>query len=121
MKKLFLVVMLSVTLPVIPQTKYGKWLDTTKDSQGSTLTWGGSKVLMTEEYEVTQTHEICADVEEFFMEKSNIGHFDVDFKGMRTSARFEFTTRYAAEHWVEKFCTPDSLLSIRNGRGARLQ
>jgi hypothetical protein len=102
------------------QDKPGKWLDTTKDTLSdkySFVVGGGGKLLLTEDYEVVKTHEICASLYGVFMEQSQLGRYNVNFKGMRTSATFTFTTQYDAEHWVEKWCTPESLLSIRGGRG----
>lgn len=97
---------------------YGKWDDVTKDHGGySFIGNGGGKILIVEDYEVLQTHEVCATVYGYFLEKSEHGRFDVNFKGMRTTATFTFTNQYDAEKWVQKFCTPESLTSIRKGRG----
>lgn len=75
-------------------------------------------ILLTEDYEVLQTHEICASITGYFLEKSDLGRYAVNFKGMRTSATFVFTTQDAAEKWVERFCTPESLTSIKAGHGS---
>jgi hypothetical protein len=97
----------------------GKWEDTSKDAGDVYFITSGanSKPILSEDYEVTQTHEVCASVYGYFMEKSQLGRYNVNFKGMRTSATFTFTTQYDAEHWVQKFCTPESLLSIKQGKG----
>lgn len=117
MTKSILILMIMVSQVAIPQSaKQGKWLDTTGDTKNAQFfSFTGGKLLFTEDYEVKATHEICASVTGFFLEKSQLGRYDVRFKGMRTSAEFEFTTQYDAEKWVEKFCTPESLTSI--GRG----
>lgn len=102
-------------------TPAGKWHDTSKDRQFHVYFNGSNddstKTLVSEDFEVTQTHEVCASVLGYFMEKSQLGRYDVNFKGMRTTATFTFTTQYDAEHWVQKFCTAESLLSIKKGRG----
>lgn len=97
----------------------GKWLDTTKDTLSDKYMVMGisGKLLITEDYEVVKTHEICASVTGFFMDKSELGRYNVNFKGMRTSAQFTFTTQYDAEHWVQKWCTPESLTHITAGHG----
>lgn len=105
--------------PAVSHAQQGKWLDTTKDTQSDKyliLGYGG-KFLFTEDYEVMKTHEICATVTGYFMEKSELGRYFVNFKGMRTSAQFTFTTQYDAEHWVQKWCTAESLTNITAGRG----
>src|SRR6202046_3842795 len=103
------------------QTATGKWQDISKDTSGSHFFLGNgdntTHLLVAEDYEVIQTHEICASVYGYFMEKSQAGRYDVNFKGMRTGATFTFTTQYDAEHWVQKWCTPQSLLGIKAGRG----
>jgi hypothetical protein len=104
------------------QTPLGKWQDTTKDSGGFIFLYNGSDkdsahLLVSEDYEVLATHEICASVYGYFMEKSAVGRYNVNFRGLRTSATFTFTTRYDAEHWVMKFCTPQSLTGIKAGGG----
>lgn len=112
--------LLFVACAALPQSaKVGKWLDTTEDTNSSKyfFTTGDGKVLLTEDYEVLKTHEICATLVGYFMEKSQLGRYNVNFKGLRTSSTFVFTTQYDAEKWAEKFCTPESLTSIRNGRG----
>ena len=122
MSKMVIAVLLTpLGAPVFGQNnQQGKWLDTTKDNGTFIVFDGGgktSKPLIVEDYEVLETHEICATVYGYFLEKSQLGRYDVNFKGMRTSATFVFTTQYDAEKWVEKFCTADSLRTIKNGRG----
>ena len=115
----FIVMGAQLTTPQTPQ-KFGKWLDTTKDTRSGEhfFVMGSSgKLLITEDYEVTETHEICASVTGYFLEKSELGRYQLYFKGMRTSAGFEFTTQYDAEKFAEKYCTPDSLRSIKRGKG----
>ncbi len=121
MKIGILVLMAAVTAEVCAQTPIGEWHDVSKDYAnnffiGSNDT-GSTKPTLNEDYEVIKTHEICASVMGYFLEKSNQGRYNVYFKGMRTSATFTFTTKYDAEHWVTRFCTPESLLDIRHGRG----
>jgi len=103
------------------QTRYGTWLDTTKDTisdrYGFVISGGSGKLLLTEDYEVVKTHEVCASMVGYFMEQSQLGRYSVNFKGMRTSATFVFTTQYDAEKWVEKWCTPESLTQITGGHG----
>ena len=106
------------TICVSAQTKEGTWRDTTKDNQGGIfLSSGSGKLLLTEDYEVMKTHEVCGSLTGYFLEKSNAGRYDVSFNGMRTSARFVFTTQYDAEKWVEKWCTSQSLTGITAGHG----
>jgi len=123
MTKTFVILLLLSSQLVIPQPpKTGKWLDTTEDTKSSQFisfsNGPSSKLLFTEDYEVKATHEICASVEGWFMEKSQLGRYNVRFKGLRTSAEFTFTTQYDAEKWVEKHCTAESLTSIKNGHGS---
>jgi len=103
------------------QQPEGKWADVTKESVGPYFVFGAgdgkTNLLIAEDYEVMQTHEICAHVMGYFMEKSEQSRYEVNFKGMRTSATFTFTTRYDAEHWVQKWCTAQSLLQIKGGKG----
>lgn len=99
----------------------GKWLDVSKENSNYVIFYGegsnSNKMVLAEDYEVVQTHEICGSVYGYFMEKSQQGRYNVNFKGMRTSATFTFTTQYDAEHWVQKWCTPQSLLQIKGGHG----
>jgi hypothetical protein len=102
------------------QAKLGRWIDTTADmntDNGVYFVGGHGKLLVTEEYEVIRTHEICAGLYAYHLDKSGLNHFDVTFKGMRTSAQFSFSDQLSAEKWAEKWCTPESLLSITAGRG----
>lgn len=120
MKWIAIIIMMcsmSVAIPQQPKP-IGKWENTTKDHE-ETISFGlgGGKLLIVEDYEVLQTHEVCATIYGYFLEKSEHGHYDVSFHGMRTSATFMFTTQYDAEHWVQKWCTPESLTSIKSGRG----
>lgn len=120
MKSIILLVALLFTVSIPsqqPANSGGKWDNVTKDREG-TIFFGGSggKLLIVEDYEVVQTHEVCATVYGYFLEKSAQGRYDVNFKGMRTTATFTFTTQWDAEHWVQKFCTPQSLLQIKAGR-----
>jgi hypothetical protein len=126
MKMISAILLATLTAAGSAQLPLGKWHDVSKDVNShfflitSGTSDGSPHVLIAEDYEVVQTHEICGTVYGYFMEKSNEGRYDVNFKGMRTSATFTFTTQYDAERWVQKFCTPDSLLSIRKGDGATL-
>lgn len=118
MKKFAAIVTLALgCVPVLAQQ--GKWLDTTKDTTATKYLYieGNGTLLLTEDYEVLKTHEVCASLTGFFLKESQLGRYQVQFKGMRTSAEFVFTTQYDAEKWVEKFCTPESLLSIKSGNG----
>jgi hypothetical protein len=112
---------LSATLMGQSPQSTGKWQDVSKDSTRFFMNNNGTdsttRLLVSEDYEVLQTHEICASVYGYFMEKSQVGRYDVNFKGMRTGSTFTFTTQYDAEHWVQKWCTPQSLLQIKAGRG----
>lgn len=123
MKIIGLVILATLTAAASAQTPAGKWVDVSKDKQGWTFISSGPggentiKSILSEEFEVSQTHEICASVYGYFMEKSQQGRYDVNFKGLRTTTTFTFTTQYDAEHWVQKFCTPQSLLQIKNGHG----
>lgn len=100
------------------KTKQGKWLNITDDSLNSHFLFSdGGKLLLTEDYEVLKTHEVCASLNGYFLSKSELGRFQVRFNGMRTSSTFVFTTQYDAEKWVEKWCTPESLTHITAGRG----
>src|ERR1700761_8194298 len=115
MKMISSVLLATMTAAASAQT--GKWHDVSKDN--NRIFFGGSdstKLLVAEDYEVVATHEICGTIYGCFMEKSNEGRYDVNFKGMRTSATFTFTTQYNAEHWVQKWCTPESLLQIKGGK-----
>ena len=117
-----IVVLMATLVPVVTaQAPIGQWHDVSKDATHYFFVGNSdsasTKTILNEDYEVLKTHEICASVEGYFMDKSNQGRYNVYFKGMRTSAVFTFTTQYDAEHWVTKFCTPESLLSIRSGRG----
>ena len=110
---------LLVTLTAAASAQSGKWHDISKDNNRIWFGVGGgdsTKLLVAEDYEVVQTHEICGTVYGYFMEKTQEGRYDVNFKGMRTSATFTFTTQYDAEHWVQKWCTPESLLQIKGGK-----
>lgn len=120
--KTILSILVAFTFTLAAQTPHsiGKWLDTSKDA-GQIVYFvnggeGSTHMLVSEDYEVLQTHEICASVYGYFMEKSQLGRYNVNFKGMRTTATFEFTTQYDAEQWVKKFCTPQSLTTIKAGR-----
>lgn len=114
MKRIIAIVMMCVSLSTAAKTPgLGKWLDTTADTRASsTLFIGLGKFLISEDYEVVSTHEVCASVDGYFLEKSQLGRYEVRFKGMRTYSTFIFTTQYDAEKWAEKFCTPESLTSI---------
>lgn len=118
MKRLAIVLLFTMTAVALAQPQ-GKWLDTTKDTRSNKYLFlsNGPSLLLTEDYEVLQTHEVCAAINGYFLEKSQLGRYEVNFKGMRTSATFTFTTRYDAEKWAEKWCTPQSLLQIKAGRG----
>jgi hypothetical protein len=119
MKIVGLVLMATLTAAASAQTPAGKWHDVTVDSSGW-MTYGkadDTKLLISEDYVVTETHEVCANVYGYFMEKSQQGRYNVSFKGMRTSATFTFTTQYDAEHWAQKWCTPESLQQIKAGKG----
>lgn len=118
----FLGFLLALSITATAQTPApGKWLDVSKDTSHIYFTTAGSedtiRTLVVEDYEVVQTHEICASVYGYFMEKSQQGRYEVTFHGMRTTATFKFTTQYDAEHWAQKWCTPESLLSIKGGKG----
>jgi hypothetical protein len=118
MTRIIFALLLLVSSCAVVNAQTGKWLDTTNDSLWSNQFYFGlGELLLTEDYEVIQTHEICASVMGFYMEKSDLGRFNVNFHGMRTTAQFTFTTQYAAEHWAQKWCTPESLLNITAGRG----
>jgi hypothetical protein len=118
MNKLAAILLLTSTVAVSQPLKQGKWLDTTADTEAAKVFYiGEGKLLLTEDYEVMETHEICASLTGFFMEKSNLGRYNISFKGMRTSAQFTFTTQFDAEKWAEKWCTPQSLRSIKGGQG----
>lgn len=122
MKSLILIVALLFSVSAFPQqttNNEGRWSNVTKDREGNIFFGGAAtgKLLIIEDYEVTQTHEVCATVFGYFWEKSEQGRYDVSFKGMRTTATFTFTTQWDAEHWVQRFCTPESLLQIKKGRG----
>lgn len=113
-------VLIGTSLAAQTPTSVGTWHDISKDASSHFFIGTGestTRMLVSEDYEVLQTHEICASVYGYFMEKSNVGRYDVNFKGMRTSATFTFTTQYDAEHWVQKWCTPQSLLGIKGGHG----
>ena len=119
-KALGLVVVLLLAAAQLVTAQSGKWLNTTEDTKASQFIFAGGgsgHLLLTEDYEVVKTHEVCASMTGYFLEKSNLGRYDVNFKGMRTSATFQFTTQYDAEKWAEKWCTPKSLTSITAGRG----
>jgi hypothetical protein len=97
-----------------------QWLDTTADTKSNKYMIfgvGNGDLLLTEDFQVIKTHEVCASVTGYYLKESALGRYDVTFKGMRTSATFVFTTRYNAEKWAEKWCTPESLLSITGGKG----
>ena len=119
MKRYLSIVLLAALCPAQTPSVSGKWLDVSKDVEGHIFFGGTSNsdghLLVAEDFEVVQTHEICASVTGYFMDKSQQGRYNVNFKGMRTSATFVFTTRYDAEHWVTRFCTPQSLTKIGSG------
>ena len=122
-KRIPVIIALFLAVPLTAQQPsnqpVGKWLDTSKDN-GAIVYFSNSQsthMIVSEDFEVVQTHEICASVYGYFMEKSQQGRYDVNFKGMRTSATFTFTTQHDAEHWVTKWCTPQSLLQIKAGKG----
>ena len=116
--KRFAALLLLLSQVALPQSvKYGKWLNVTEDIENTFIFSGGGELIISEDYEVTKTHEICARVDGFYFEKSGADRYEVNFKGMRTSATFTFTDRRVAEKWAEKWCTPESLLSIRAGHG----
>lgn len=116
----FIAVLLLAASAVPHPPKLGKWVDTTKDSlSGYFIVSGGrGELLLTEEYEVLKTHEICASLDGLLLEKAEAERYDVRFNGMRTSAVFTFSDRRTAEKWAEKWCTPESLESITGGRGS---
>ncbi len=118
MKQLIASVLLAAVISV-PQPKAGRWLDTTEDTNNSMFISisGDGDLILTEDYEVVKTHEVCASVDGYYLEKSDNDRYDVRFKGLRTSSTFTFTDRHAAEKLAEKFCTPESFLSITAGSG----
>ena len=90
----------------------GVWLDTTADSANTFYFGGSGDLLLTEDFVVSETHEVCGVVNGTFLSKSQLGRYDVRFKGYRSGSQWEFTTQYDAEQFVQKFCTPESLTSI---------
>jgi hypothetical protein len=61
---------------------------------------------------------VCASVYGVFLEKSQLGRYEVHFKGLRTSSTFMFTTQHDSEKWAERWCTPESLTHITQGHGS---
>ena len=126
MKHILIAIALAAPLAVSQAPKQGRWVDTTKETREASKNGSGFLViytgpnvdLLTEDYEVEKTHEICASVDGYFHKIINLGQYDVKFKGLRTYATFTFTTQYDAQKLVEKFCTAESLTSIRGGTGA---
>ena len=113
MKKISTVLALALSLALPAQAPSGRWLDMTKETTGVFYIGNGGHVIMAEDFEVIQTHEICASIIGFFSDAMQLGRYDVNFKGMRTSGTFVFTTRWDAEHWVTKWCTPQSLTQTK--------
>src|ERR1700744_2849315 len=104
--KIISVILLATLSAAAPaQIPQGKWHDISKDDNHWNLSYGSdsTKTVLNEDYEVVSTHEICANVIGYFMEKSQQGRYNVYFKGLRSSAIFTFTTQYDAEHWAQKW------------------
>ena|ERR1700677_1195802 len=107
-KRIAVVVLLLSCQLILGQAKLGKWHNTTEDTKspgGVTFLFSGDgKLLITEEYEILKTHEICANVYGYFLEKSGTSRYEVNFNGARISNRFIFSTQYDAEKWTETWC-----------------
>lgn len=54
-----------------PVGKVGVWEDTTRDS--FEVRFGPSVLLFTERYVVNETHKVCASVQRYFLEKTQVG------------------------------------------------
>lgn len=120
MKIIGAIILAALSITAAAQSPAGKWRDVSRDTNHIYFGSDSTRTLIAEDYEVVATHEICGTVYGYFLEKSEAGRYDANFKGMRTSATFTFTTQYDAERWIQKFCTPESLTSIRKGDGATL-
>lgn len=117
MKYLALALLFGTT--VNPQSVHkpeGKWTSTIADASYDMFTVNGStsSMILVEEYEVTSTQEVCAVVTGYFRPHTKLQRYLVQYKGMRTSSVFEFSTQFAAEHMVEKYCTAESFTSLHN-------
>ena|ERR1700761_8998443 len=102
--KILSLFVLAATLSVSAQ-EVGKWHDVSKDGDKVYFIGNNDKEIISEEYEILKTHEICATVFGYSLEKSGIQHYIVNFEGNR-SGRFVYTTLTSAEDMVVSACTP---------------